>query len=570
MRVNGTPVVQPAIAPLLDSKAQLMMRRSKPFHVRLRSPGAALGLFALLAVLHLWPLSAAPWRQSLNYNADAQYNAWAIAWIDRALATNPTGLFDANIFYPEPRTLVYSHPIVVPALVGAPVLALGGSPVLAFNVSLFVGLVLTAWAMWFVARDWTGSSSAALVAGALASFNVQLLTHLPHITAAHAWGLPLSLYLADRVSERPTRRTALALAAVVALVAGTSLYWLAMVGIIIMVSAVARGLPIRRTALMAAASILGLILALPLLWPYIELGAEGTRRPLSMVADFSAEITGYLSSTSVLHAGWTSRFYRDDLNAFFAGFTAIGLAVLGLVAGCTTSIDRRRRRVLVIILLTGVVLSLGPATPIYRALYEWVLPLQGLRAVAQFGFLLLAAVALGAAYGLAWLERRMGSARRAGAVVALAMVAVTAEVWQGPVRTWGFRRVPPIYSLLAHIEGPVVLAEVPFWPPETVHFNGEYVLGSTLHWRPLMNGTSGLTPMSYRRRADLFWYFPEHRAIEAMRKEGVTHVMVHLERFETEAPMVVEALAHQRDLRLIAADRTGHRLYALQANEPKP
>ena len=125
--------------------------------------------------------------------------------------------------------------------------------------------------------------------------------------------------------------------------------------------------------------------------------------------------------------------------------------------------------------------------------------------------------------------------------------------------------MPPIYGLLADVETPVRLAEMPFWPPDMVHFNGEYVLGSTAHWQPLMNGTSGVTPMSYRRRAESFWFFPEDWAIQAVVDEGATHVMVHLHLFEHEAPMVLAGLAEQRTLRLVAADAYGHRLYEVRA-----
>jgi hypothetical protein len=76
-----------------------------------------------------------------------------------------------------------------------------------------------------------------------------------------------------------------------------------------------------------------------------------------------------------------------------------------------------------------------------------------------------------------------------------------------------------------------------------------------------MNGTSGVTPMSYRRRAESFWYFPRDWAIAAMRSEGATHVMVHLERFGSEAPDVLQALAGRQDLQLLGADGRGHRLY---------
>jgi hypothetical protein len=273
-----------------------------------------------------------------------------------------------------------------------------------------------------------------------------------------------------------------------------------------------------------------------------------------------------LSSTSLLHAGWTGRFYRDDVNLLFAGVTAIGLAAIGVATAGVTTLTRRRLAVLVVVSSAGVLLSLGPATGIYRTLYDWAPPLQGLRQTARFGVLFLMAVAVAAAFGVAWVERRVGSIR-AAAVVPIALAAVTIEVYQGPIRVEEFRGVPPIYDLLAEAEHPVVLAAAPFWPPEVVHFNGEYQLNSTRHWRPLMNGTSGLTPVSYRRRAAAFWFFPEEWAIAAMIDEGVTHVMVHLEQFGAEAPGVVAALAARRDLWLVASDTRGHRLYEVRRGE---
>jgi hypothetical protein len=525
---------------------------------------AALALFVLLGILHTWPLMSAPWRQSLNFNADAEYNAWAIAWILRTLPTDPANLFEANIFAPEPATLAYSHPIIVPALMAAPVKWLGGSPVLMFNVSMLLGLTLTAWATWFVVRRWTGSSGAGLVAGALAGFNVHLLTRLPHITAAHAWGLPLTLYFADRVVRRPNGRDALALTLVVAATAATSLYWLALCGIIVAATALVGGLRPRATLTAGGASILGLVLVAPLLVPYVDLATGGVTRPLEMVADFSATPAGYLTSTSRLHAGWTAPFFRDDVNVFFAGFTALGLAVVGAWCARTDRACRRQVGVLIVIAGIGSLLSLGPATAIYRWLYEWLPPLQGLRAAARFGFLYLTAIAFAAGFGVAFLQRRLVSRRAGAAVAAVALTLVTIEALHAPIRTEPFAGIPAIYSLLADTDEPVSLVEVPFYPPEGVHFNGEYVLNSTAHWQPLMNGTSGVTPMSYRRRVDAFWYFPEERAIQAIKDEGATHVMVHLEKFEHEAPLVEDALRERRDLWLIATDRDGHRLYEIR------
>jgi len=106
---------------------------------------------------------------------------------------------------------------------------------------------------------------------------------------------------------------------------------------------------------------------------------------------------------------------------------------------------------------------------------------------------------------------------------------------------------------------------MPFYPPDTVFMNGEYMLNSTAHWQPLMNGTSGVTPTSYRRRTESFWFFPRDWAIDQIRKEGATHIMVHLEKFTPlEGEDVRVSLQNRHDLQLMASDARGHRLYVFR------
>lgn len=517
-------------------------------------------------MLHTWPIASAPHRLSLNHNADAELNAWGLSWIAHTLPRDPLRLFDGNIFAPEPRTLTYTDPLIVPALAAAPVWWLGGSPVLTFNVALLIGLALTGWATWLGARHWTGSDGAALVAGALAAFNPHLLTRLPHIVAAWSWTIPLTVYLADRLIDEPRRRTAVLLALTVAATAATSLYSLAFVGVVVGVTmSIAMILrQWRSAAAIGAASTCGLVLALPVLWPYVRFAATGVTRPLASIDQFSATLNGYLHSSSRLHAGWSAPFFDRDVSVFFAGGTALALALVGF-ARWRGGQAARRRILLAILIVIGVVLSLGPATPIYRWLYEWAFPLRGLRAAARFGYLYLIAIAFAAALGTAWLAAQMKTRATQMTVVLAALALVTAEAWSAPILTRPFAGVPRIYDRLRDLPDPVVLVEMPFWPPEVFFQNGEYVINSTAHWRPLMNGYSGYLPQSYRDRASYFWYFPQARALDRLKLQGATHVMVHLERWAPhERPDVEQALRDQTVLTLMATDSRGRRLYRVE------
>ncbi|MEO8482721.1 MAG: hypothetical protein ABI634_10955 [Acidobacteriota bacterium] len=527
-------------------------------------------LFLALTVIHTWPIASSPARLSLNHNADAQLCEWTLSWIAHTLPAHPSSLFDGNIFAPEPHTLTYTDPMLVPALVAAPVRWAGGSPVLAFNLAMLAGLTLTAWATWWGARRWTGSDSAALVAGALAAYNSHLLTRLPHIVAAYAWTIPVSLVLVDRLLDEFRRRDLILFGVVVTATAVTSPYWLAQLAIVAGIG-VAIGAWRRqwRAALsIAAAAMAGLAAASPILLPYARFAATGVSRPLSSVEQFSATLSGYLSSVSHLHAGWTRVFYRDDVNVWFAGVTAIVLAGAGLVSLLRRADTRRRGLMLIVVAAAGIVLSLGPATMIYRWLYEWLLPLRGLRAAARFGYLYLVVVAYAAAIGTAALQRRARGPRAAGLIAALVLIAVTIEAWSGPVKTVPFDGVPAIYQQIANAPDPVRLAELPFYPAEGIFMNGEYVLNATAHWRPLMNGYSGYIPDSYRDASNRLWYFPESRAMDALLDTGATHVMVHLEKFTPqEIADIDRVLRGSTRLTLLASDTMGHRLYKVLGSE---
>ena len=183
-----------------------------------------LAICVLLAIAHTWPMAAAPGTWSRNDNGDTQLNEWILAWVLHQLARDPLHLFDANIFYPAPDALAFSEPLIVPALIAAPVWWAGGSAVLLYNVSLMAGFALTAFAGWWVVYRWTRDSVAGLLAGSMFAFNTHTLTRLSHVQGIHAWGLPLALYAADRLVTAGRTRDALLLASWMVLMAYTSGY----------------------------------------------------------------------------------------------------------------------------------------------------------------------------------------------------------------------------------------------------------------------------------------------------------------------------------------------------------
>ncbi len=522
----------------------------------------------VLAILHTWPVVTNPGRLSGNDNGDAQLNEWILAWVAHQLPRAPARLFNANIFYPAPDSLAFSEPLIVPALLGAPLRWLGASPVLVYNVVLIAGFVLTAWAGYVLVHAWTGDRSAGLLGGSMFAFNTHTLTRLAHIQAIHAWGLPLALLATDRVILHARFVDALWLAVWMTGMAYTSGYLVVFAVVMITVALVVRIRDWwnRRSAVLpqfAIAAAIATAALMPVFVPYRRVAREqGLVRSLGNVADFSATLKGYLASSSRIHfATWSSGFYRDPVDSFFPGVIVLALAAFAVWWAVTRDIECRSRVVMLLAMaVTGLVLSLGTHTPVYGWVYHLFPPMQGLRAASRFGNLFLLAMAALAGVGLAALRTRV-NARTATAVSIALVVAANIESLRAPFQYTRFEGIPAIYSLLAWEPGPVVLVEAPFYPPQATFENAPYVLASTAHWRPLMNGYSGFTPISYRQYAATFWYFPEDHAIQAMRRAGVTHVMVHAGRFDRDAPRVMAQIAASPFLERIAVGRNGIALY---------
>jgi hypothetical protein len=209
-----------------------------------------------------------------------------------------------------------------------------------------------------------------------------------------------------------------------------------------------------------------------------------------------------------------------------------------------------------VIAAAGAILSLGTATPLYGWLFHAFPPMQGLRAAARFGNLFLLGMAVLAGFGAARVRRP---------ALAFALVAlVNLEALRAPFTYHVFRGIPPVYAMLRDEPGPVVVAEQPFFPRWAIFQNATYVLNSTAHWRPLMNGYSGYTPATYQKYADAFWYFPEEWAIQAMKDAGVTHVVVHPAIFHRDRQAVVPVIEKRRDFELMGIGPDDIRLYRLK------
>ncbi len=309
-----------------------------------------IGFFVVMAVAHSWPLASDPVHLSRLDNHDAELLTWTVAWVAHILPREPLSLFEAPILYPERHTLAFSEHMFVPSVMGAPLLWMGASPVLVYNLLIIAGLALSGWGMYLLMARWTGSAAAGVIAGLLYAFNAHVLTRFVHLQAQHVEFFPLMLYALDRVivdsstslragNGSTMRRAgwghAVLLAAAFVLQSLCSNYLLVFATYALLASVAVRWneLSRRTSILLGAAGMLSIVALFPFLWPYYQVDqAHGLARDVGVVTQYNAGWRDYLVTGGRLHFAWWSHVFYEGRTALFPGVTAIVLAAIALVS----------------------------------------------------------------------------------------------------------------------------------------------------------------------------------------------------------------------------------------------
>jgi hypothetical protein len=517
---------------------------------------AAAALFVGLTLIATYPIVLAPGSYAFFTHADAQLNMWIMAWDAHALAHHPLNLLNANIFVPEPRTLLYSETLLGYAPIFVPILWLGGSPALANNAVLLFSITASGIAMYLLARHLTGRHGPAMVAGIAYAFVPYRFVHIPQIQLTALEWMPLAFLCLHRFVERGDVKYAVGLGASAAMEAFCCVYYSAFLAVALVVGGVlllltdTRARAARTLATLAAVACATILGVAPLVGEYVRVHrTRGLTRSLDEIGERAALVSTYFSSTSRVHEWlWGGRLVtpRDYL---FPGILAVTLAAIGIGAALvpakrlpTLTLRRSIVMIYAAIALVGLAASFGPdgiaGLSLYRPLAAALPILHGLRQTTRFGVLVIFGVSVLSAFGAAAVE---SSLRRFGAAVPVALAALMfLDLLVAPLRTDrpngdALMRVPdtpPVYRWLAEQDGRFAILELPYAPEHQLWENASYVYWSTVHWHGVVDAYSGFAPPDYRSLTHILDGFPDEVSRLALLQRHVLFVVVHRDRYQ--------------------------------------
>jgi hypothetical protein len=485
---------------------------------------------------------------------DSLIQCFILEWDWKTLPTRPLSVFDPPIFYPERRALTYTDSLIGEAVLGAPVMAITGNPVVAYNSLVVLAFVLSGWAAYRLVRWFGVSRGGAILCGVLFSFSPYRLCNICDLNLLHTEFLPLGLLFGLRLARAGQDRDLWAAAAT--LVAQAYFCWYYAFFLATLYAVVAlherwRGrlewptLLEKRTGLVALACALAIA---PVAYPYWKqrLVMPEFHRTIGQTSLWSADVFDYLRVNVFNRTRGHVGALSGDL-AYWPGLVTVALAAVGLIAWRRREPGTSEAEACAWVGLSGFVLSLGPVlkvagrrlpVPLPFGVLFFVVPgFQSMRASGRYAVLaLLGAVAL-AGLGYETVRRRL--ANRSSATAAVFSVALGLALIDGysvPLPMLAYpHATPPAYAWLARQPGSGAVLELPAPRLEKDEriVDAERQIFALRHGRPRLDGVSGFVPPSTRRLRLAVQTFPAPQAVSAVSQAGARYVVVHYQDFST-------------------------------------
>lgn len=502
----------------------------------------------LAAVVFYWPMLTR--IDTWSEGGDAMFNAWTLSRNHNCiLGDNCSNYVDANIYFPNKDTMLYSETQLSAGVLTLPLHFINDNPIFAFNVWTVVSTFLCGFFMYLFAKYLSkGRELASTVAGLIFAFAPFRMAAIFHLQNWSIFYLPLVFLLIFKYFDTRKKGYLVGIFAALALQFYASWYNMVFAGVavgILLLGFLIFKIAKPKQILAVGGSMLAAVVAvLPLALQYMRFSKEtGATFSLKDQTLYSSSLLDYFLPNSGtlwgkianwLHIGPGLNAYNLD-SISYHGLTLYVLAGVLIVAVFLLrkkSKEAKRRFGLVITMasigLVGLILSFGPllkikggyaygsaadgiqmAIPMPYLLIDKFLPqLTFIRAVGRWSVLFLFVLCCLLAYAAYYVSEKQWFKKRAKLISITVCALLCFELMplhQVPMsKTNWFNynlSIPAVYKYVKEhkeINNIIVLRGDEDYPGAPIPVaRAEDVLWSGYHNRNIFNGYSGYTPPMY-------------------------------------------------------------------------
>jgi hypothetical protein len=538
---------------------------SLPVKIRaLLAESAVVVFFLALAALYTRPLASHLFDR-MPAGSDPLISLWNVSWLSSHLLR--PGLFEGNIFHPFPHAILHSDLSMGTAILVAPLRPLLRDPVPLFNAAVLIALAFSGWAFHALVFALSGSRSAGLLSGVLATFGSHQMSHAYHLNLISTAWIALFVLGLFRLVDRPGWRPALLAGLGFGLSAMSNGYYAVACVIVALVFAAVYARPLLDRRRLGA-TVLATVVATALLWPFVS-AFLSMRRDEGDALRRDPALSEEMAFRPARDLGSRGYLYRQALGGggqqLFPGVLTLALAALCIIRRRPASVFLAVASMALLLVALGPRTSfMGQAVPLPYDVLSRLPLLESMR--HPYTFAAVATFLLAVMAGLGWASLAASGRRSAGAAIVAAAILETfgPGLAVRPVPPG----VPPAYVHLAALP-PGAALDLPVLEPETM-------LWAARHGLPMVNGFGAFTPLytaTLHRYVRRHWMRRPPEDVDAskptlfLRREfDARYVIVPIGR-RPGLRALAAAFDRSRSFRLVVEVEDGDRIYEVQREE---
>ncbi|MFH1900155.1 MAG: hypothetical protein ABIJ83_02710 [Patescibacteria group bacterium] len=471
------------------------------------------------------------------------------SWEMHIIPVNPLELFNTNIFAPFENTLALTEHMLGSLIFAWPLFLLLKNIVLVFNVISLLSFAVSGLGMYLLAYYLSKNKLASLVAGFIYAFAPFKLHHQEHINLSGMWLPYFFLYLEKFFDKQTWKNTWLLFITTIIVFLNAMQYFLFLPIVIILFflkNILTKQFVFNKNVL-AKFFVFGLfflVIAVPLYIPYLQVKHElGFERSILTVEGLSPDLIDYFISPFVY-----KYFYPVFFGEWAVGF---GWLVLLLLIIASMSIYRRIHRMkeknsIIIYYFIGLIaflFSFGYFIQLTRAdpsgligpwafFYHFIPGFDGVRAVGRYSIFLLLSAGVIIAIGLSELfKQKIQDYGKKFFLTLVIIVLMLAEFsYVQPTKYIPVSKAAPaVYNWIKTQSDDNIYLEMPsggdyLWN----NYDAFYIFYSRNHFKKIINGYSGYTPIEYEELSKQLMHF-NIDDINLIADYGVTHIIFHFD-----------------------------------------